>query len=88
MIEDIYLFKRGDGPCTIEFREVKIKRQLIDHYLKGKCNITQQYGIYTIEINSPNTFHGRYLLQTFKSIHKIYKKHTASKLTKSDFNIH
>ena len=28
------------------------------------CNITQQYGIYTIEINSPSKFHGRYLLQT------------------------
>ena len=32
--------------------------------LKGICNITKQYGIYTIEIKSPSTFHGRYLLQT------------------------
>ena len=58
------LFKKGDSPCKREFPEVKIKRQLLDYYLKGICNITQQYGIYTIEISSPNTFHGRYLTQT------------------------
>ena len=58
------LFEKGNSPCTTEFPEVKIKRQNIDHYLKGICNITKQYGIYTIEIKSPSTFHGRYLLQT------------------------
>ena len=31
--------------------------------LKGICNLTQQYGIYTIEIYSPSKFYGRYLLQ-------------------------
>ena len=36
------LFKKGDNPCTREFPEVKIKRQLIDHYSKGIRNITQQ----------------------------------------------
>ena len=44
------LFESGVGPCTANFREIKIKRQIIDHYLKGICNLTQQYGIYTIEI--------------------------------------
>ena len=57
------LIEKGVSPCTAEFPEVKIKRQIIDHCLKGICNITQQYGIYTIEINSPSKFHGRYLLQ-------------------------
>ena len=58
------MFERGVSPCTAEFPEVKIKRQFIDHYLKGICNLTQQYGIYTIEIQSPSKFHGRCLLQT------------------------
>ena len=58
------LFERGVSPCTAEIPEVKIKRQIIDHYLKGICNQTQQYGIYTIEIQSPSKFHGRYLIQT------------------------
>ena len=58
------LFERGVSPCTAEFPEVKIKRQIIDHYLKEICNLTQQYGIYTIEIQTPSKFHGRYLLQT------------------------
>ena len=35
------LFERGVSPCTAEFPEVKIKRQTIDHYLKGICNLTQ-----------------------------------------------
>ena len=47
------LFEKGTSPCTVEFPEVKTKRQIIDHYLKGICNLTQQYGIYTIEIRSP-----------------------------------
>ena len=59
------------------------------------CNIRQQYGIHTIEINSPIKFHGRYLLQT-DDVHKEFpkvvteyiKKYTTSKLTKSEFNIH
>ena len=58
------LFEKGTSPRTAEFPEVKIKRKIIDHYLKGICNITQQYGIYTIKINLPSNFHGRYLLQT------------------------
>ena len=58
------LFERGISPCKAEFLEVKITRQIIDHYLKGICNLTQQYEIYTIEIQSTSKFHGRYLLQT------------------------
>ena len=58
------LFEKGENPCTREFPDVKIKRQLLDHYLKGICSLTSQYGIYTIENRSPNAFHDRYLIQT------------------------
>ena len=58
------LFEKRISPFTAEFPEVKIKRQNIDHYLKGICNLTKRYGIHTIEIHSPSKFHGRYLLQT------------------------
>ena len=57
------LFEKGESPCTREFPDVKIKRQLFDHYLKGKCSLTSQYGIYRIEIISPNAFHDRYFIQ-------------------------
>ena len=46
-------FEKGYSPCTKEFPDVKIKRQLLDLYLKGICNITSQYGKYTLEISSP-----------------------------------
>ena len=42
----------------------KIKRQIIEHYLKDICNLTQQYGIYTIEFSTPNTAHRKYKIQT------------------------
>ena len=58
------LFEKGENPCTRELPDVKIKRQLLDHYLKGICSLTSQNGIYTIEIRSPNTFLDRYLIQT------------------------
>ena len=43
------LFEKGESPCTREFSDVKVKRQLPDHYLKGICSLTSQYGIYTRE---------------------------------------
>ena len=58
------LFEKGDSPCTNDFPDVKINRQFHDHYLKGICSLTSQYGIYTIEIISPNAFHDKYLIQT------------------------
>ena len=57
------LFETGVSPCTAEFPQIKIKRQIVDHYLNGICNLTQQYGIYIIEIQTPRKFHDRYLLQ-------------------------
>ena len=58
------LFEPGISPCKQEFADVKIKRQIIDYYLKDICNLTQQYGIYTIEFSTPNTAHRKYLIQT------------------------
>ena len=58
------LFEKGISPFAAEFPEVKIQRQIVDHYLRGICTLTQQYGIYTIELQSPSKFHGKYLLQT------------------------
>ena len=58
------LFEKGESPCTREFPDVKIKRKLLDHYLKGISSLTSQNGIDTIEIKSPNAFHDKYLIQT------------------------
>ena len=48
----------------MQSRNVKIKRQIIEHYLKDICNLTQQYGIYTIEFSTPNPNHRKYVIQT------------------------
>ena len=58
------LFEKGESPCTKEFSDIKIRRQLLDHYLKTICSLTSQYEISTIEISSPNAFHDKYLIQT------------------------
>ena len=60
----VNLFEPGISPCKAEFPDVKIKRQIIEHYLKNICNLTQQYGIYTIEFSTPNTNHRKYVIQT------------------------
>ena len=39
------LFERRISPCIAAFPEIKIRRQIVDHHLKGICNLTQQYGI-------------------------------------------
>ena len=60
----VNLFEPGISQCKAEFSDVKIKRQIIEHYLKDICNLTQQYGIYTIEFSTPNTNHRKYVIQT------------------------
>ena len=60
----VNLFEPGISPCKAEFPDVKIKRQIIEHYLKDICNLTQQYGIYTIEFSTPRTAHNKYVIQT------------------------
>ena len=46
------LFEKGISPCRAEFPEVKIKRQIVDHYLKRISKPSQQYGKYTIELRA------------------------------------
>ena len=58
----INLFEPGISPCKTELPDVKIKRQLKDHYLKDISKITQQYGIYTIGICTPKN--DKYGIQT------------------------
>ena len=58
----VNLFEPGISPCKAKFPDAKIKRQIIEHYLKD--NLTQQYGIYTIEFSTPNTAHRKYVIQT------------------------
>ena len=58
------LFEPGISPCKAEFPDVKIKRQIIEHYLNDICNSTQQHGIYTIEFSTPNPNHRKYVNQT------------------------
>ena len=60
----VNLFEPGISPCKSEFPDIKIKGQIIEHYLKDICNLTQQYGIYTIEFSTPRTLHGKYVIQT------------------------
>ena len=60
----VNLFEPGISPCKAEFPDVKIKRQIIEHYLKDICNLTQQYEIYTIEFSTPNTARRQYVIQT------------------------
>ena len=57
-------FEQGISPCKAEFPEIKIKRQIVDHYIKTICNLTQQYGIYTIALSTTRNFHGKYVIQT------------------------
>ena len=45
-------------------RSQKSKDKLPTTTSKGICTLTQQYRIFTIEIESPSKFRGRYLLQT------------------------
>ena len=60
----VNLFEPGSSPCKSELPDIKIKRQIIEHYLKEICNLSQQYGIYTIEISTPRTSHNKYVIQT------------------------
>ena len=58
------IFEQGISPCKAEFPEIKIKRQIVDHYIKGVCNLTQQIGINTKELSTTRNFHGKYVIQT------------------------
>ena len=57
-------FEQGIRPSKAKFPEIKIKRQIVDHYIKGICNLTQQNGVYTIELSTTRNFHGKFVIQT------------------------
>ena len=59
----VNFFEPGISPCKSEFPDIKIRRQIIEHYLKDICNLTQQYGIYTIQFSTPRTLHGKSVIQ-------------------------
>ena len=48
----------------IRIPRYKKSKDKYKHYLKDICSLTQQYGIYTIEIRTPRTLHGKYVIQT------------------------
>ena len=95
------LIEKGENPSTREFPDVKIKRQLLDHYLEGICSLTSQFAIYTIEIKSPNAFHDKDLIRTddvdiefskvftqnIKSIQHQNSQRANSKLTNDVFSL-
>ena len=39
------LFEKGKSPFKRDFPDLKIKRQLLDHYLTRICSLTSQYEI-------------------------------------------
>ena len=83
----VNFFEKRKSPCTQKFLEVKIKRQIHDHYLI--CKITLFNVIFTIKIISRNPDHEKYQIQTdvtdiefskvFKEYIKIYKLKTHKK---------
>ena len=58
------MFEPGISPCKTEFPDIKIKRQIIEHYLKDIYKLTQPYGIHTVEINTPRTGYNNFVIQT------------------------
>ena len=60
------VIEQGISPCKTEFPEIKIKRQIVDNFLKGIYNLTQQYGIYTIEFSTESKFHSKMLNTMYK----------------------
>ena len=90
----VNLFGPGISPCKAEYPDVKIKRQIFEHYLKNICNLTQKYGIYTIELSTPITAHRKYVIQTddieleFSKVFIEYIKSIQYHFTKSKLHIH
>ena len=62
----VNLFEPGISPCKADFPDVKSKRQIIENYLKNICDLTQQYGIYTIKLSTPK--HQRHINQVQTNI--------------------
>ena len=71
------VLEQGISPCKAEIPEAKIKRQIIDHYLKGICNLTQPYEIYTIEFSTEIQYHSQQISNSTRlNIGKLLKNLT------------
>ena len=60
----VNLFGKRNSPYKQKFPELRIKRQILDHYLKDICKITSYYGIFTIQRLSPKPNHPTHQKQT------------------------
>ena len=76
----VNLFKKGSSPCKQEFFEIGIKRQILDHYLKGIIKTTSYYGLFTNEILPPKSNQKIHQIQTndidveFSKVFTVYVK--------------
>ena len=85
----VNFFEKGNNPSKQEFTEVKIKRQILDHYLKDICNIISYYGLFTIKIvitkikshKTPNT-NKRFRYRILKSFYRLKKRIYNTKIHK------
>ena len=59
----INLFEPGISPCKTEFPDVRIRRQLINRYIKDIAKIIQQYGICS-DYRNLYTRKQKYVVQT------------------------
>ena len=85
------MFKKGSSPCKQEFSEIRLKRQILDHYLKGICNITNDIDVefsklfteYIKNIQHQNSKRANSkilnevfsIIYSYKSILELKKKH-------------
>ena len=59
------LFDKENSLCKQKYPEVKIKRQVLDHYIPGLSNITSHYGLITNAVLPPqSTNHPPHRIQT------------------------
>ena len=74
----LILFENGNSPCKQKFPKLRIKRQILDRYLRGIRNTKSYYGIFTIEILSPKPNHPLHQIQTDdmdKESSKVFTDH-------------
>ena len=90
----VILFEKGKSSYKQEFSEVRIKRQMLDHYPKSICKITSNYGVlFTTETVSAKSKHTTHQTQTddietdFSKVLSDYTKKNTTKFLKSKFNI-
>ena len=94
----VICFQKRNSPCKQEFPEVKIRRQVLDHYLASKSNKASHYDILIIENVPPRTKVNQltttsnknrwYRIRFLKNFYGIFEQYPTTKLTKSRLNLH